>query len=622
MKPDPMSDSVAKVKLASIDEFDLGGMHVCPARREVQVSGETRTLEPRVMQVLVALANARPSVVARDDLVAACWPGMAVSEDAINRCILALRRLCRDIDPAPFTIETVPRVGYALREMPSAAPTAGALDRLLPFRLKSYALPIVIVVGVILIAVLAIWRPWRSDTVSVAVIAATPNAEAQDLTRDVTAKLGMLPSISEGRAKLLDAAGGKHAQLRFSIDTSGQASDLETNLVLNNENGEVLWSKDFRQPRTSVSGLAQQLAYTAGKVLDCAIETRDRSDRLSRQDAKLYLAGCAGLADANESSIRDLDRVFEQVARGAPAFEPAWRKSLMAQATILDWYDRTDADKQHASEIVRAAAKLGSRLPELDVARSALLPSNAISARMKLAESAYNRAPADDAIAVYYSVLLTRAGRLYEGVAAARRAVRNDPLSPFNRETLILALATAGRTAEAEQELRQADALWPDSVALRETHYTLSLRFTDPHTAIRLRDSGQLMPSSAPWQGSFLAARADPTPANVERALRDARALYASDWRWISHISQTFGEFGRDDELFDILLKWNRPDSVDFVTDVIFRPPLHNFRRDPRFMQVAKHLGLLDYWRSSGRWPDFCSEPDLPYDCRREAAKL
>jgi hypothetical protein len=39
-------------------------------------------------------------------------------------------------------------------------------------------------------------------------------------------------------------------------------------------------------------------------------------------------------------------------------------------------------------------------------------------------------------------------------------------------------------------------------------------------------------------------------------------------------------------------------------------------------MRVAQHLGLLAHWRNSGKWPDFCSEPDLPYDCKAEAAKL
>jgi hypothetical protein len=39
-------------------------------------------------------------------------------------------------------------------------------------------------------------------------------------------------------------------------------------------------------------------------------------------------------------------------------------------------------------------------------------------------------------------------------------------------------------------------------------------------------------------------------------------------------------------------------------------------------MTIAKRVGLVDYWRSSGRWPDFCSDPGLKYDCKAEAAKL
>lgn len=27
-------------------------------------------------------------------------------------------------------------------------------------------------------------------------------------------------------------------------------------------------------------------------------------------------------------------------------------------------------------------------------------------------------------------------------------------------------------------------------------------------------------------------------------------------------------------------------------------------------------------WLKSGEWPDFCFEPDLPYNCKAEAAKL
>ena len=32
-------------------------------------------------------------------------------------------------------------------------------------------------------------------------------------------------------------------------------------------------------------------------------------------------------------------------------------------------------------------------------------------------------------------------------------------------------------------------------------------------------------------------------------------------------------------------------------------------------------FGLVDYWRATGKWPDFCAEPGQPYDCKAEAAK-
>jgi hypothetical protein len=51
-----------------------------------------------------------------------------------------------------------------------------------------------------------------------------------------------------------------------------------------------------------------------------------------------------------------------------------------------------------------------------------------------------------------------------------------------------------------------------------------------------------------------------------------------------------------------------------------FGPPA--LRRDPRFMALAARIGLVDYWRATGKWPDFCADPGLTYDCRKEAARL
>ena len=102
------------IDLAHIRPFQLGGAEVRPASREVARGNRRELLEPLVMQVLVALASARGETMSRDDLIAACWGGRAVTDDAINRVISRLRALARDF--GGFRVETITKVGYRLVE--------------------------------------------------------------------------------------------------------------------------------------------------------------------------------------------------------------------------------------------------------------------------------------------------------------------------------------------------------------------------------------------------------------------------------------------------------------------------------------------------------------------------
>ena len=103
-------------------------MQVRPSSREVVLDGKSQILQPRVMQVLVALGRRSGEVVSRDDLVTRCWDGLAVSEDAISRCIGQLRKLAEEAKGQSFDIETVARVGYRLTasaSLPSAVAAVG-----------------------------------------------------------------------------------------------------------------------------------------------------------------------------------------------------------------------------------------------------------------------------------------------------------------------------------------------------------------------------------------------------------------------------------------------------------------------------------------------------------------
>jgi tetratricopeptide (TPR) repeat protein len=261
-------------------------------------------------------------------------------------------------------------------------------------------------------------------------------------------------------------------------------------------------------------------------------------------------------------------------------------------------------------------------MPEAFLAEAALLPDTAFERRIGLLQRAVDEDPNNAAVLIMLSGQLRFVGRMNDDVDLARRAVRIDPVSPTARDSLITELTYAGQMDAALAELNKAEQLWPGASTVKSARYTINLRYGDPKEALRMIGTGDISTSDTPYVESFLRARIDPTPANVDRAIADARSWYARAPTTIYHLVQVLGTFGRNEEVFSILLNWSHPDKVSFVADGLFRPALANVHRDPRMIAVAKRLGFLDYWKKTGKWPDFCFEPDLPYDCKAEAAKL
>ena len=74
----------APIDLAREADLRLGSALVRPSLSEVVAASQTIRLQPRVMQVLVALARADGEVVSRDELLASCWGGLAIGDDEIE----------------------------------------------------------------------------------------------------------------------------------------------------------------------------------------------------------------------------------------------------------------------------------------------------------------------------------------------------------------------------------------------------------------------------------------------------------------------------------------------------------------------------------------------------------
>lgn len=100
--------------LAPRPDFALGSATISPSMRTISGAAGKAVVEPRMMQVLVAMAEAPGRLVTREDLFMRCWNGASVGDDSLNRAVAGLRRALSTASGEALRVETVPGSGYAL----------------------------------------------------------------------------------------------------------------------------------------------------------------------------------------------------------------------------------------------------------------------------------------------------------------------------------------------------------------------------------------------------------------------------------------------------------------------------------------------------------------------------
>jgi DNA-binding winged helix-turn-helix (wHTH) protein len=100
--------------------FGLGEWCVEPALDRISRGHEVVQVPPRVMQVLLCLADHPGQVLTKQQLIGRVWDKEFVTESALTRCVAILRRLLGDEARQPRYLENIPRRGYRLLKSPQA----------------------------------------------------------------------------------------------------------------------------------------------------------------------------------------------------------------------------------------------------------------------------------------------------------------------------------------------------------------------------------------------------------------------------------------------------------------------------------------------------------------------
>ena len=100
--------------MRKLNTLRIGDIDVEPSLNRLDKGHEMLTVEPRVMDLLMLLAESPGQVFGRDEILERVWPETAVQDDALRRAVTLLRRALDDDPKEPRYIETITRRGYRL----------------------------------------------------------------------------------------------------------------------------------------------------------------------------------------------------------------------------------------------------------------------------------------------------------------------------------------------------------------------------------------------------------------------------------------------------------------------------------------------------------------------------
>ena len=603
------------IRLAQEAGFRLGPLEVRPATLEVEADGRREGLEPRVMQVLVALARRRGQVVSRDELIALCWGGRFVSEDAIQRCVARLRKLAQA--SGAFAIETAPRVGYRLNVAEAgggggAGPEPGAGS------------------GAPLLAVLAFDN--LSSDPEMAFFSDGVSEEILHLVSRAVRTIGRASSFQFRGAdkavrKVAAELGASHV-LDGSVRRAGGTLRIGVELV-EAEGQTTVWQAQFDQPAGDLFAVQDEVAMAVAAALGARLAPPPRTGDIDPATYETFLRARQAAYDfAKPQAV--LAAMADEVTRRAPQFGRGWVLAARTRFALLRNVALSEAERERVGEAAQAALARASQLlgpddPEVTATSVNFQPwAGAWTQCLERLARARRQAGYDPALGLVTGSLLLHSGRVSESLECSRDIYEREPLSAGPVAMYGFTLAACGRVDPALAVFETGLRRWPDSallwhglvtLAAGEGRWDIAEPWAEP--ARRARFAGASFFEATVTEVEMLQT-GDPGAwmrKLAEHAERTGRTVFSDVVvaAQLGSLDAIYGLIERDD-----LGRLRDPrrgyEPGDLGAQSLFFRKAARFRSDPRFVRLCDRLGLVSHWTRTDRWPD-CAD-QTPYDFR------
>jgi DNA-binding winged helix-turn-helix (wHTH) protein/TolB-like protein/Tfp pilus assembly protein PilF len=481
----------------------VGEWTVDRATNEISRGGERVHLEPKAVDLLIALARRADRVVSREELLSQVWSGVVVGDDVLTQGIIKLRKALGDTSREPGYIQTIPKRGYRLiaevkwlDQEPGAIPEDSGLPAARPRRTGR----LYWIAGVCALAAAAMVGFWlrssnsplaglSADAIGAAQIDASPkvivypfkeiegDAPQSLLARGFTSRLitdlGRFPDVRviSLQAQTPQAAAQAQGEARpgsyiVTGDLQHSAGKIRLYVhLVEAASGESLWSEQYDRPYSDLLALQDELTQQVLsklriKVTDAEMRRRAQPYTRNLQAYEYFLRAQAALIVRRKSTNEAARSSYSKAIELDPSFARAHAGLALTYAADRrnNWTSDGKAALAKASELANTAMQLDPDSPEVLFATAFVrMEQGALSEAIGSLRTALRLNPSyADAYALMAGIQ-TYDGRPAETIPLIRAAMRLAPNSGY-LYSLILGRAYffLGDTDSALVNLRQA----------------------------------------------------------------------------------------------------------------------------------------------------------------------
>lgn len=440
-------------------------------RALIDPRGQVVPLRAQAYEVLAVLARNVGRLVTKDELFAAVWPGLVVTEDSLVQAIGDVRRA---FGPSGHrVIKTVARRGYMLLADGPAAKRPEEDGSITSVGGERWRVPIAAVVASLLIGLAAAvaWQrgtltdrdgppnpPSSASATSIAVLpfkGAQGNPEdaviALDIAAELVSELARSPDIrvvssqssfrfSVEKEPLVQI--GRRLRSRYLVDgtvrRTGEALRIGVEL-LDSQGGHVVWSMTTVADRSTLSTTQRQIVGKIAGTLQSRV-VRSEERRLTSVVPKtldvfvLTAHGKSMMQRYSAHGMREARRHLQEALAADPDYAPAWAYLAMTDTIDIGLRLSGERDRRHGDETLASAQRALTLQPDLTVAHVALSQALGVlgqfDASLAAAQQCLRLSPNDASCFYVLGTAELRLGNAEAAVNLLEQAADRNPFAP------------------------------------------------------------------------------------------------------------------------------------------------------------------------------------------------